>query len=229
VKGSAAYVAARYSVLKGTTLALQSGFHALDARTGARRWFVEGKPMSAMSVGTDVYAADGDSLVALDLETGARKWSTRLPGLGAQAPVIATDRVFVVTSKEVLALHAESGSVVWKHQLDGAETPPIVLRYHDEACRSGDVERASWVSADGRMYPSATLAAAVRSRTLIVTAPDGIRLLNLVDGHLTWQGQPSGVIGRTGNPVVVGSRLYVTDFGEVNDTVGAIVALESAP
>jgi outer membrane protein assembly factor BamB len=229
VKGSSVYVAAQYSILPGTDFGLQAGFYALDARTGARRWFTAGEPKSALSVGAAVYAVDGESVVAMDADTGARTWRSPLPGVGAQAPVVvsALDRVVVATSKEVVALRASRGDVAWRFPVQGAETPRITSR--GEACRAGIVESTSTVSDDGIPHPSATIAAALGTGTLVVTAADAIHVLDIADGRLRWKGQPKGAIGRTGNPVIVGSRLYVTDFAESDGCMGAVLALESAP
>ena len=63
----------------------------------------------------------------------------------------------------------------------------------------------------GTAVATATLAAALGSDTLVVTATDGIHLLSLATGMETWKGMPAQAMGSVSNPVVVGNMVYVVD------------------
>jgi hypothetical protein len=68
--------------------------------------------------------------------------------------------------------------------------------------------------------PTTTIAAALGSRTLVVTAYDGIHVLALGTGVDLWHGRVTGIPGNVGNPVIVndpakGAVVYVEDGGKL--------------
>jgi hypothetical protein len=61
------------------------------------------------------------------------------------------------------------------------------------------------------------MVAALSSRTLIITAPDGFHIVSLFTGQDLWHGTVSGISTQVGNPIIVndpvkGATLYVNDY-----------------
>jgi hypothetical protein len=95
---------------------LDSGYYALAATSGSRRWFVAGKPSSAISVGDGLVFGieDGGTLEAHNQSDGAVVWSQPIDGAGRQAPVLAQGRVIVAGASGVAAFDAITGAVAWR-------------------------------------------------------------------------------------------------------------------
>lgn len=95
---------------------------AIDARTGADVWRVAlGVPLSA-GVGTDgqfvaVVSRENDLIV---LKNGQEAWRQKLDALTVTAPLVAGERVFVVSAdRSVSAFDAASGTRLWQQQRTG--------------------------------------------------------------------------------------------------------------
>ena len=64
------------------------------------------------------------------------------------------------------------------------------------------------------------MAAALSSKTLVVTASDGLHVLALATGTDLWHGKVAGVPDQVGNPVIVndpvkGATIYVNDYANL--------------
>ncbi len=95
---------------------------AIDARTGGGIWRIAlGVPLSA-GVGTDgqfvaVVSRENDLIV---LRGGRELWRKKLDALTVTAPLVAGERVFVVSAdRSVSAFDAASGNRLWQQQRTG--------------------------------------------------------------------------------------------------------------
>lgn len=104
----------------------ENRLEALDARTGAERWWsalaAAGMPSPAI-VGDDVVAVDGaGSVFAVDARTGAYRWSRHLYENFAMSAVLDghDGRLYLAGSfpNAVLAIRASDGAPVWRHRFD---------------------------------------------------------------------------------------------------------------
>jgi outer membrane protein assembly factor BamB len=218
--------AARYSVGEGIAMPLSSGLYALDAKSGARKWFQAATPSSAWSVdGRALYGIEEGELRARDVGTGVVSWSTAVPDAGAQAPVLAGERIIVATKSAVVAFDKKGGRL-WSTDLAGAAVAQSTMAMGN-ACARGRIEQPSAITQSGELVPTTTMLAALGSGTLLVTAGREVHVLALATGKTIWSGAPPAVTGALGNPIVVGRRVYVMDLGPSSDGArGALIALE---
>ena len=97
--------------------------HAVDARTGRRRWTFTGdeeiNTSAAYSKGTIFIASDAGTLYALDARTGRKKWSAKASSEFFYAtPTVAYGRVFIGnTDGTMYAYGARSGRLLWAKPL----------------------------------------------------------------------------------------------------------------
>lgn len=114
----------------------------LDLRTGRTLWKTQ-FPLPAVRVGVgkdgDVYCSGPSSdqaerwVARLDRESGAQKWVAWLPegsenGWWATPVESPQGLLFVPTNKDLLALNAENGKIVWTHPLpDEFSNSPVML------------------------------------------------------------------------------------------------------
>lgn len=111
---------------------------AIDARTGADVWRASvGSPLAA-GVGSDGrYAAvvtRSNELVVLD--AGREVWRQKLGALSFTAPLVAGERVFVLSAdRSVTAFDARSGRKLWSQTRPGE---PLVLRQAGVLLAAGD-------------------------------------------------------------------------------------------
>jgi hypothetical protein len=89
----------------------------------------------------------------------------------------------------------------WSTPLNGAATQPYTFD-GPNAC-SGTVPFGGAVAT--------SLAAAVPSGTLVVTASDGVHILSLTTGTDQWHGAVPGATNPVHDPVIVGNNVYVVD------------------
>jgi outer membrane protein assembly factor BamB len=139
-------------------------------------------------------------------------------GAGAQAPVLATGLAIVAGTTGVSAFDATSGKPVWSTPLTGAAAQAFVGMINN-GC-------AGTQTYGGAM--ATTLAAAVPSGTLVVTASDGIHVLSLTTGQDQWHGAVMGATNVVHDPVLVGKNVYVVDSGPGGFTAfgpGKLIAL----
>lgn len=133
-------------------------------------------------------------LLALDAASGKVQWRVSVPDVVRTAPVVADDRVYVMTASHLYAFDAANGSQLWVHSgiaetsaLLGAATPTVV----------GDVILAAYNS--GELY-------AIRAQT----------------GKTIWSQSLAASRARAGglalsdinaNPVVVDDKVYAISSG----------------
>jgi hypothetical protein len=72
---------------------------------------------------------------------------------------------------------------------------------------------AAEAAAQFATFPDTTLAAALGSNTLVVTAQDALHVLSLSTGADLQHGPIANVQGPLKNPIIVGHRVYVIDIG----------------
>lgn len=197
----------------------ESGLRSYDAAKGTPRWKQKTLPQSALSVGRrKLYLIENSKVVARAQKNGVPVWSRTLAGrISRQAPVVALDLVIVATDRGVQAFHANNGKPAWSaNNLDAAEP---------EYSGSGPFFECPGSNVAWATMPFTSLAAALGSQSLIVTAKDGIHILALSDGQDLWHGSPFGVVGPLRNPIIVDHTVYAIDRGA--SKAGRLVALIS--
>jgi outer membrane protein assembly factor BamB len=153
-----------------------------------------------------VESANGTTSITARKEAdGSAAWTTPVDTPSVQAPVVAAGLVIVATQNDVRAFRASSGQLAWTAANISAHTtaPPQDKSFNN--CPQSTLHVAFMLET--------TLAAAVGSNSLVVTASDAIYVLSLDDGSVLWHGTPGSVTGPTRNPVIVGHTLYVVDGG----------------
>jgi outer membrane protein assembly factor BamB len=110
----------------------------LDAATGAVRWQANvGVPLNT-GAGSDgntaAVVSQGNELIAV--RGGARVWSQRLPAPSYTPPLVAGQRVFVLTAdRSVVAFDAANGARLW---ISNRPADPLVLRHPGALLAVGD-------------------------------------------------------------------------------------------
>lgn len=179
-----------------------SGLYAFDAAAGTPKWNVNLTPKSAISVGNGlVYLIEGGNVVARKQTDGSVSWMQPVTGAGAQAPVLAAGLAIVAATMGVSVFDAMTGKPGWSTPLTGAAAPPFL---------GGITNGCAGAQSYGGVMAT-TLAAAVPSGTLVVTASDGIHLLSLSTGMDVWHGPVMGATNAVHDPVLVGKNVYVVD------------------
>ena len=199
-----------------------SGLYAFDAATGTPKWNVPGAPASTISAGNGlVYGIEADAVVARSQKDGSISWSQPLTGAGAQAPVLANGLAIAAGSTGVSAFDAKSGAPAWATPLTGAAARAYTMVITNGCSGSQNLGAAIATS----------LAAAVPSGTLVVTASDGIHVLSLATGQDQWHGAVPGAKNRVHDPVIVGNAVYVIDSptaGVGGFGAGQLIALKGS-
>lgn len=208
------FYAPSYNVgLPATVLPFGSGVYAFNAATGARQAYHASTPFSRLSADdARVYLIENQhTLVALAQSDLHVVWSATITNPGEQAPVVANGLVIVGTAAGVEAYSATTGVKSWSSALNGVATHwyPVT---QGGAC--------GYVQIPVAYGATTTMAAALGSRTLVVTASDGIHILALGTGVDLWRGRPTGIPGAVSNPVIVndplrGAIVYVEDSGKL--------------
>jgi hypothetical protein len=200
---------------KGTTttaLPYASGVYAFNDKTGAKLAFHASTPYSRISADAqNVYLVEGsNTLVARAQSDLHTVWSVPVTNPGEQAPVLADGLVIIATATDIEAHAVATGTVVWTQNITGADAHWSET-YQGGSCGTIQIPTAG--------MSSATMVAALSSRTLIVTANDGMHVLSLATGADVWHGAISGTPAywRAGNPIIVndpvkGATIYVTDY-----------------
>jgi outer membrane protein assembly factor BamB len=127
--------------VSGQTVALASSdgtVNILDARTGESRWRAAVGEALAAGVGYDGLIAAvmtrNNELVAM--HAGRELWRQRLPAPGFTAPLVAGERVFILTAdRTVTAFDGQTGRRIWSQQRQGE---PLVLRQAGVLLAVGD-------------------------------------------------------------------------------------------
>jgi len=209
------FYAPKYNVGKPTTvLPFASGVFAFNATTGVPAGYHASLPYSRISTdGARVYLIENSTtLVALAQSDLHVVWSTPVTNPGEQSPVIANGLVIVGTSSDVEAFNATTGVRSWSSAALSGVAAHWSSTFQGGTC--GNVQIPVSFGA------TATIAAALGSRTLVVTASDGIHVLALGTGVDLWHGRVAGIAGAAGNPVIVndparGAIVYVEDYSKL--------------
>lgn len=209
------FYAPAYNVGKPTTiLPFASGVFAFDASTGAKISYHASTPYSRLSADDSrVYLVESPGkLVALSQSTLQVAWSTAVTSPGEQAPVVANGLVIIGTAAGVEAYDASTGVTRWGPTAMNGAAAHWSSTYQGGSCGSVQIPAA--------YGGTTTIAAALGSRTLVVTAFDGIHILALGTGVDLWHGRPTGIPGYVSNPVIVndpakGAIVYVEDYGKL--------------
>jgi outer membrane assembly lipoprotein YfgL len=198
------------------TLASSDGTVAsIDATTGAELWRTQiGTPIAA-GVGSDGRYA---SVVSrnnelITLEAGRELWRQTLNAQGFTAPLVAGERVFVLTAdRTVLAFDARSGRKLWTQQRSG---DPLVLRQAGIMLAVGDT---LVVGQSGRLVGMNPLNGSIRWEAPIATprgTNDVERLVDLV-AHVSRHDD------------VVCARAFQAAVGCVNAAKGTVLWTQTA-
>ncbi len=165
---------------------------ALDPATGHAKWKVPAIPESSVSAAAGrLYMVERSgntefSLVARSQVDGAVVWKAVIASpLTAGAPVVANDLIIAHTKIDLVALDAASGRVMWRLPL--ASRPP-------------------------RIFNATTMAAAMGSHVLVVTAGGKVNFIDVMTGAA--MGQLSGWTD-VHSPIVVGDAGYVVADGSL--------------
>ena len=209
------FYAPAYNVGKpATQLPFASGVFAFDAGTGARMAYHQSTPYSRLSADDSrVYLIENQTtLVALAQSDLHLVWSAAVTTPGEQAPVVANGLVIIGTASDVEAFDASTGARSWSSAALSGAAAHWYSTYQGGSCGSVQIPVA--------YGPTTTIAAALGSRTLVVTAYDGIHILALGTGVDLWHGRVTGIPGNVGNPVIVndpvkGAVVYVEDGGKL--------------
>jgi hypothetical protein len=219
VDGGTLYYAAQYAAPIGVTLPFVSGVYAFDGASGTQKWFKPTSPISGISAGSGrVFLVEGTKLVARNEIDGAIAWTAAVTGAGVQAPAVAGSLVVLATQAGVQAFDAASGASRWSATVPGAGVPPTVITFTG-GCK-GDFTTWASLNVGASALPTTSLAVALASQTVVVTAPDGIHILALGTGMEVWKGAVAQATGRLRDPVLVGKRVYAMDDG-------ALIALDA--
>ncbi len=198
----------------GTTVTLagsDGSVAAIDAASGADQWRSTVGGEIGGGVGSDGrYAAvitRGNDLVTL--ERGREIWREKLHALSFTAPLVAGERVFVMTADRVVSAYdARSGRRLWTYARQGDF--PLALRQSSVMLAVGDT---LVVGISGRLVGINPLTGTLRWEAPIATARgtnDVERLVDLV-----------GRVSRDGN--VVCARAFQAAIGCVDTTNGKLL------
>ncbi|MDO8538963.1 MAG: PQQ-binding-like beta-propeller repeat protein [Opitutaceae bacterium] len=97
---------------------LRYGAIALDVRTGATAWKIEGAFNGCAVKGDTIYTVRNNTLAALAVGSGKELWAGKDKiGSSASKPLLVGDRIVVGTSDgRVCLVSAKDGSIVWSSQ-----------------------------------------------------------------------------------------------------------------
>ena len=188
---------------------------ALDAATGKDVWRLNlGTPIAA-GVGSDGQTAavitSGNQLVAV--VDGKERWRVRLPARSFTAPLVAGERVFVLSAdRAVLAFDGKTGARLWT-QSRPAE--PLVLSQTGALLAVGDTLVAGLA---GRLTGLNPDSGAVRWETPVATSRGTNEVERLVD--------VVGPVSRIGSSVC--ARAYSAAVGCVDASRGTTVWARAA-
>jgi outer membrane protein assembly factor BamB len=202
--GGVLFYAPNYNAgTSGKTLDFASGVYAFDGATGTPKWKVPATPSSVISAGDGhVYLIEsGTTLIARKQSDGSKDWDVAVAGAGAQAPVLSNGLVIVGTSAGIATFDAKTGAPGWTAKMTGAAARAYTITITN-GC-SGTQNQGAAIAT--------SIAVAEASKTVVVTAGDGIHVLDLTTGTEQWSGKVAGAKTAVHDPVMVGDTLYVVD------------------
>jgi outer membrane protein assembly factor BamB len=220
--GGVLFYAPQYSMGGTVQPTYKSGLYAFDATTGTQKWKVDTTtPSSTISAGNGlVYLIESGNIVARKQTDGSVGWTKPLAGAGSQAPVIAGSIVIAASGAGVSSFDATTGTPGWSTPLTGAAAQAYSLTITNGCSGSQNLGAAI----------ATTMAAAIPSGTLVVTATGGVHVLSLSTGQDTWSGKIAGAKYTVHDPVIVGKMVYVVDSpagGTAGFGPGQLIALSS--
>ena len=163
-------------------------------------------------------------IVALNRETGDDEWSIAFAS--SWAPIVTDGLLYAAGPRELQAVRAASGEVVWRVSLDAEliaapalQTDIIFLLTKPDQLRALRTLDGSeiWQRAIGPHSGEPTMTADAKG--LIVSSGSRVRRFAVSDGQLEWERELSGVLGRA---TLSGDRVFV------GSTDNHLYALESA-
>lgn len=168
-----------------------------------------------VSDGKQVYVASMDrNIHALNLKDGSPTWSVDLGAAILSAPALSSNGVLFAGTlgKEVAAVDAKSGTILWKFAATGAVWASPVVK--DGVVYIGDVEKNLYAidaKSGSELWkvemPSAVYAAAAIIPTGLIIATDGGDLVALsFKGEKLWSQRINGKLYST--PVVAGEKVF---------------------
>jgi len=207
---------AEWSVVGDAVLVVDGahGVTALDARTGALRWFMQldGPPTAAPGGGGDrVTLTTGLRVHVLDAATGRRVRAVEVLGVPAAASVARGEVLFVPTLQQgrVRVFNLASGIERWSMRVPGSlagplqlagasERPLVLVATRDGTLRAlpatlGAPRRERWVARTGSLVAPPIVAG---SRTLAV-GRFGVHALETDSGSTMWTLRPGRLQGDT--------------------------------
>ncbi|HEY1957578.1 MAG TPA: PQQ-binding-like beta-propeller repeat protein [Polyangiaceae bacterium] len=200
--GGTLFYAPSYTAGGSVQPTFTSGLYAFDAAAGTPKWNVQTTPTSTISAGNGlIYLIEAGAVVARKESDGSVDWTQPLAGAGAQAPVLADGLAIAAGNAGVSAFDAKTGKPAWSTALTGAAARAYTLTLTNGCGGSQNLGAAI----------ATTMAAAVPSDTLVVTASDGVHVLSLATGADTWTGKVTGAKNVVHDPVIVGKTVYVVD------------------
>jgi outer membrane protein assembly factor BamB len=222
------FVGTNYMTYANLPHPLVSGLYAFDPDSGKQKWFQGTKYTSTISAaGGHVYGVEDGTVVARNQSDGSVAWSQDVSGVGRQAPVLAGELAIVAGLSAVVALDAKDGSKKWSAPVSGAAAPFATITYGSTIrWTSAHPDGVSPAVMQAGIAATTTMAAALDSQTLVVTAGTAIHVLSLSDGHEVWSGGVSKAIGSVREPVIIGKRVYVTDTPNDPSQAG-LIALDA--
>ncbi|MBO2466207.1 outer membrane protein assembly factor BamB family protein, partial [Actinomadura violacea] len=166
--------------------------HAVDRRTGHKRWTAGGVrspgdlfPLGVAAYGGVVYAPGDDEIIALDRGTGRALWAAPTPGgYTMEAPVIGAGLLFAPQSNaesQVEAYDGRTGAQRWVFDTGGFIRAPLVT--------------------DGSL--------------LYALAEGTVFGVETVTGRVRWRHELGRDVEVVGAPVAAGGTLYVIDAKSV--------------
>ena len=219
--GSTLFYAPQYSTGGSVQPTFKSGLYAFDAKAGTPKWNVATTPSSTISAGNGlVYLIESGAIVARKQTDGSVAWTQPLAGAGAQAPIVAGSIVLAASATAVASFDAKTGAPGWSTPITGAAAQAYSVVITNGCGGSQNLGAAI----------ATTMAAAIPSGTLVVTASDGVHVLSLANGQDTWNGKIAGAKNTVHDPVIVGKTVYVVDSppgGFTGFGAGQLIALSS--
>jgi outer membrane protein assembly factor BamB len=199
----------------------QGGVYAVDAATGAKRWFritgaVETSP--AVADGVLYVGTDDDRLYAIDSATGAIDWIFKAGDYVRSSPSVADGVVCVgADDGHVYALDADTGAQLWAFALTGYVESALAVSggvVYASAYKAIYAIRASdgtklWV----RKQPVPVASSPAIANGVVYVGGDvdntgALQALNATTGKLLWRKLLSGFESVKSSPAVVDGVVY---------------------